>query len=146
LVKVGTSRDHLFAYFKHISVFKDKVLKKGIELGALDQQEADLLYDNLPLFQPIPAYISGFVLKDKKYQNLNYSGRKGRIHYTIKSWNGEIKSGDLDKIKKQENLPIKGKVQFEGIGEFSHDKGYLFNVGNLLWKKEDWKQFVIKPL
>ena len=145
-VKVGTSRDHLFAYFKHISVFKDKILKKGIELGAINQHEADLLFDNLPLFQPIHAYISGFAVKDRIYDDLAYTGKKGRIHYTIKTWNGEIKSGDLQRIKELEKLPLNGKVKFESIDDFSHENGYLFNVGNLLWKKEDWKKYVIDPL
>lgn len=146
LVKVGTSRDHLFAYFKHISVFKDKVLEKGIELGAINQQEADSLFDSLPLFQSIPAYIAGFAVKNKEYKDLSYTGKKGRIHYNIESWNGEIKSGDLQKIKEKENISVNGKVKFEGIGDFSHESGYLFNVGNLLWKKEDWEKFVINAL
>lgn len=146
LVKVGTNRDHLFAYFKHISVFKDKILKKGIELGAINQQEADSLFDSLPLFQPIPAYIAGFVVKNKEYKPLSYTGKKGRKNYNIESWNGEIKSGDLQKIKEKEKLSTNGKIKFEGIGDFSHENGYLFNVGNLLWEKEDWEKFVIKSL
>ncbi len=146
LVKVGTSRDHLFAYFKHISVFKDKVLKKGIEVGSLDQQEADALFDRLPVFQPIPAYISGFAVVNQKYNDLPYTGRKGRIHFKIQSWKGEMKPGDLARIKEKEGLPANGKVQFEGIGDFAHDKGFLFNVGSLLWKEEDWKKYVIDQL
>jgi hypothetical protein len=146
LVKVGTNRDHLFAYFKHISVFKDKVLKRGIELGALNQVEADLLFDNLPLFQPIPAYISGFALKNSEYNELSYSGKKGRKNYNIETWCGEIKSGDLQRIKELENITIAGKVKFEGIGQFAHDNGYLFNVGNLLWKRDDWEKYVIDQL
>ncbi len=146
LVKVGTNRDHLFAYFKHISVFKDKILKKGIELGAINQQEADSLFDSLPLFQPIPAYIAGFVVKNKEYTPLSYTGKKGRKNYNIESWNGEIKSGDLQEIKEKEKLSTNGKIKFEGIGDFSHENGYLFNVGNLLWEKEDWEKFVIESL
>jgi len=146
LVKVGTSRDHLFAYFKHISVFKDKILKKGMEIGAINQKEADFLFDSLPLFQPIPAYIAGFVVKNKEYNDLDYTGKKGRIHYNIESWNGERRSEDLQRIKEKEQLPANGKVQFEGIRDFSHENGYLFNAGNLMWKREDWEKFVIKPL
>lgn len=146
LIKVGTSRDHLFAYFKHLSVFKDKILKRGVELGAINQSEADFLYDSLPLFQPIPAYVAGFVVTDQERTDLPYSGKKGRIHFKVKSWNGAIKSGDLQRIKEQEGLTKNGKVKFEGIGDFSHENGYLFNVGNLLWTKEDWEQHVIKNL
>ena len=145
-VKVGTARDHLFAYFKHISVFKDKILKKGIEIGSINQAEADSLYNKLPLFQPIPAYISGFAITKKNYLELPYKGKKGKKHFTINEWSGEIKSGDLEKIKIKENLEAKGNVKFEGIGEFSHDKGFLFNTGSLYWKKEDWENNVISKL
>lgn len=146
LVKVGTNRDHLFAYFKHISVFRDKILKKGIEIGAINQQEADSLFENLPLFQPIPAYIAGFAVKDVAYEDLAYTGKKGRMHFNVETWKGEIKGGDLQKIKEREEISARGKVKFEGIGSFSHESGYLFNVGNLLWKKEDWETFVINRL
>lgn len=83
LIKVGTGRDHLFAFFKKISVFKDKVLKRGIDIGCITAEESDILFDNLPTFKPIPAYISGFVLKDEIYQPLPYSGKKGRLNFNI---------------------------------------------------------------
>ena len=67
-------------------------------------------------------------------------GKRGRIHFTIKSWNGPIRSGDLDKIKEHEG--ISGTVKFEGIGTFSHDSGYLFNSGSLLWGEPDWKKVI----
>lgn len=136
LVKVGTGRDHLFAFFKKISVFKDKILKVGQEVGSLSEEEAEKLYQDLPSFTPISAYICGFVPKDAEYSNLSYTGSKGRLHYTIKSWNGPINPGDLDRIKEKES--VTGNVKFEGIGKFAHDKGYLFNTGSLLWKEEDW--------
>ena len=78
LVKVGTGRDHLFAYFKTISVFKDKILKIGQEVGSLTNNEADDLFNALPAFKPIPAYICGFALKSDNYENLSYAGKAGR--------------------------------------------------------------------
>ncbi|MBU3912406.1 MAG: hypothetical protein KKD90_07475 [Candidatus Omnitrophica bacterium] len=137
LVKVGTGRDHLFAFFKKISVFKDKILKIGQEVGSLSKEEAEKLYNDLPSFKPISAYICGFVPKKATYKELSYTGRKGRLHYTVCSWNGPINPGDLDHIKEKES--VAGKVNFEGIGKFAHDKGYLFNTGSLLWKKTDWE-------
>jgi len=142
LVKVGVGRDHLFAFFKEISVFRDKILKIGKELGSLSEEESDTLFSSLPSFNPIPAYICGFAKKSERYDELSYSGKKGRIHFTINSWNGPVHSGDLNRIKSCENLPAKGKVQFEGIGTFSHDQGYLFNTGSLIWKKEDWDKVI----
>jgi hypothetical protein len=143
LVKVGAGRDHLFAFFKSLSVFKDKILKKGLEVGVLTEIEADALYNELPSFKPVPAYICGFVRKAATYADLPYSGKKGRLNYKITSWNGQIKPGDLEKIVEANGL--KGSIKFEGIGDFAHDAGYLFNTGNLLWKKEDWNE-VIKAI
>lgn len=137
VVKVGTGRDHLFAFFKKISIFKDKILKVGQEVGSLTEEEAQKLYEDLPSFAPISAYVCGFVPKDGSYTNLSYTGRKGRMHYTINSWNGPINPGDLERIKEREG--VTGKVKFEGIGKFAHDKGYLFSTGNVLWKESDWE-------
>lgn len=144
LIKVGTGRDHLFAYFKKISVFKDKVLRVGQDIGLLSKEEANILYDKLPTFKPIPAYIAGFARKDGAYNELSYKGKKGRMHYKISEWSGPINPGDLGKIKEREGLASRGKVEFEGIGSFNHDKGYLFNVGNLEWNDEGWNKILNK--
>jgi len=138
LVKVGAGRDHLFAFFKTISVFKDKVLKKGEDIGSLSAEESSALYESLPSFKPIPAYICGFVMKNGGYKNLAYQGKKGRLNYKITAWNGPILPGDLETIKQKEG--VSGSISFEGIGDFAHDKGYLFNAGNLLWKEKDWQE------
>jgi len=137
-VKAGTGRDHLFAFFKTLSVFKDKILKRGEEIGALTTDESRDLFDNLPSFTPIPAYICGFISSNQEYPDLSYSGKKGKKHFTIESWRGPILPGDLDRIKEIEK--ISGEVKFLGIGKFSHDKGYLFNSGSLQWKVDDWEK------
>lgn len=139
-IKVGTGRDHLFAFFKKISVFKDKVLKVGQDIGLLTADESTDLYNQLPTFKPIPAYVSGFVLREPGYPTSSYGGRKGRLHYKVTSWSGPISASDLQKIKETER--VAGKIEFEGIGKFSHDRGYLFNTGSLLWKEEDWKNLI----
>jgi len=143
-VKVGTSRDHLFAYFKHISVFKDKILKKGMEVGSLNQVEAQSLYDQLPTFEPVPAYITGFVPSDLEFKELDYKGRRGRTRFTITGWNGPIRAGDIELVREKEG--VSGMPPFEGIGKFSHESGYLFNTGSLLWKDEDWQKRIIGRL
>lgn len=142
LVKIGIGRNHLFAFFKELSVFKDKVLKAGEDVGSLTKVESQELYDSLPSFKEVTAYICGFALKDANYLPLSYSGKKGRKNYTISGWGGPISSGDLEIIKTREQ--ISGNIKFEGIGEFSHDDGYLFSTGNLLWGKDDWDKVIAK--
>lgn len=144
LVKVGTGRDHLFAYFKQISVFRDKVLQRGVSEGSLSRDEAEELFDDLPDFGAIPSYICGFVMRDD-YLNKEpvYGGRMGRKHYTIDQWAGIYKVEMLETIKREYEVP--GRVKFQAIGSFSHDNAYIFNTGNLRWKSEDW-QLLIRGL
>lgn len=142
LVKVGVGRDHLFAFFKSLSVFKDKVLKKGQEIGVLTSSEADDLYDRLPSFGRIPAYICGFADRNQDYPEMAYGGKRGRMHYMVKSWCGPILSGDLTRLKEREG--ITGEVKFEGIGKFAHDNGYLFNTGSLEWSRDAWAKVLAR--
>jgi len=141
-VKVGTGRDHLFAFFKHLSVFKDKVLAEGQRVSSLTASEADEIYDNLPTMREIPAYICGFILKSGTYQPYAYAGKKGRMHYKITEWNGPRSPDDFATIRRQQNLATGAKIGFEGIDKFSHEDGYLFNAGNLFWKPEDWRRVI----
>lgn len=144
LVRVGVGRGHLLAFFKSLSVFRDKIIRKGMEEGFLNDQEGKDLFDRLPDFKKIAAYVCGFAVKDAIYEDLPYTGKKGRVNYNITAWNGPMKPGDLERIKGREN--IKGTVKFEGIGSFAHDSGYLFNSGNLFWKSGDWTEKVIRKL
>lgn len=140
LIKIGAGRSHLFAFFKWLSVFKDKVLKVGRDVGSLNQAQSDKLFNDLPDFKPVPAYICGFVPKQAPYECLAFSGKKGRINYTICGWNGPVQPGDLARVK--ERVGISGKITFEGIGTFNHDSGYLFNTGNLRWTDTEWNEIM----
>lgn len=136
-VKIGVDQNHLFAYFKHISVFRDKILKTAEDQGHLSGEEAQALFDKLPGFRPIPAHICGFVQRESAYESLCYTGKRGRVNYTVTGWKGPIADGDLERIKAQQ--AVSGKVTFAGIGKFAHSSGYLFNTGNLLWRTSDWR-------
>ena len=142
LVKVGVERDHLFGFFKKISVFKDKILRLGQDIGALDGDESDLIFDKLPNLKPINAYISGFVNTKDSFSELPYKGKMGRIHYKVTAWNGPYYPEDIEKIKHKENLTARGKVEFLGIGSFTNQSRFLFNTGSLKWEKEHWESFV----
>jgi hypothetical protein len=139
LVKVGTGRNHLFSFFKSLNIFKDKILKRGEEIGHLTEGESRSLLDSLPNFRSIPAYICGFASVGPAYQRLDYAGKKGRTNFTISKWCGPINPGDLEIVKHQESAK---KTTFESIGAFSHEKGFLFNTGSLKWKKEDWNELI----
>ena len=141
LVKLFLEKDHMFSFFKEISVFKDKLLKRAVDKGYFTKQTADNFFNTIPNLNMIPAYITGFV-KSANYDH-KYKGKKGRKHYTITSWKGQYKRSFLEQIKKKES--IEGDIKFAGINKFSHDDAYIFNTGNLKWSEVDWFS-VIKSL
>ncbi|MCY4523403.1 MAG: hypothetical protein OXB84_01560, partial [Halobacteriovoraceae bacterium] len=59
LVKIAIDRSHLFSFFKEISVFGDKILKYGLDIGILTEKETKEIYNEIPNFNNIPAYITG---------------------------------------------------------------------------------------
>ena len=138
LVKLGVGQDHLFTFFKSLGIF-ESILDKGKEMRILSHDEAIRLLDDLADFEPIPAYICGFIRADAQYERLSYQGRKGKKIFTVDSWNGIYNSDDLEVIKQTENVT---DVKFNGIGSFSHNRAYLFNTGNLLWSKTDWVHMI----
>ncbi|MFO8057566.1 MAG: hypothetical protein R6V10_09735, partial [bacterium] len=139
LVKIGVGQDHLFAFFKEVSVFRDKILKIGEEIGSLTEEESSELFEALPSFRPVPAYLCGFIRSDIPFEPLCYGGKKGTKHYKITAWRGPYEVGDEDRIKECEG--IHGNVSFQGIERFSKQNRYLFNTGNLLWRDEEWEDF-----
>ncbi len=144
LVKLILEVNHIFSFFKEISIFKDKLLKRAVEKGYFEKHEADRFFSEIPNLKEIPAYVAGFVrsesFQDEEYK---YRGKKGPKHYTVVSWEGKYKSHFLEKIKKEHN--VKGRVEFQGIKRFSHGDAFVFNTGNLAWSQADWDS-VIKSL
>ena len=141
LVQLMLEKNHMFSFFKEISVFKDKLLKRAVEKGWFNKAEAGAFFNNIPDLREIPAYITGFALtKNFQSDQYKYKGKKGIKHYTITSWEGKYSHSFLEKIKKQNG--IEGDIKFKGINKFSHDSAYIFNTGNLNWRAPDWREFI----
>ena len=141
LIQLILGKNHMFSFFKEISIFKDKLLKRAIEKGYFDKSEAGDFFDNIPDLKKVPAYISGFVFtKNFQSDQYKYEGRKGIKHYTIVSWEGKYNSSFLKDIKEQKR--IKGDIKFQGINRFSHNSAYIFNTGKLKWKDSDWQKLI----
>lgn len=140
LIKLILEQNHMFSFFKEISIFKDKLLRRAVEKGYFKKHEADNFFNTIPSLDKIPAYITGFVKSQNFKSNYKYKGKKGHIHYTITSWRGKYKHSFLTRIKDKES--ITGNVNFQGINKFSHDDAYIFNTGNLNWSDSDWKTLI----
>jgi hypothetical protein len=141
-VKIGGGTTHLFSFFKELSVFKDKILKAGLDGNFLTQAESDQIWNDIPAFKPIPAYITGFALRDYNYKPLDYAGHMAKLHYTIHTYRGLLPRDYKDQVKQREALTVKGKVQFESIGEFSSSDRFLFNTGSINRTMDEWKHIV----
>ena len=142
LTKVSVGRDHLFGFFKKISVFRDKILALGLNIGALNQNEFDSLFNFLPDYRPIMAQVCGFVDASKSYTTLPYEGKKGRIHFKVHSWNGPYYPGDFSTIKVKEGLSGNGKVSLLGLESVTNQQRYLFNSGKLEWSDMSWSKLI----
>jgi hypothetical protein len=100
LVKVGILRQHFPAFLKAISFLKDKLFPAARELGELEQKDADKLWDEIPVFEPIPAYVAGFLDKGKY------------------DWSSPIQEMDARLVGRTERKKL---VISHGVGLFSPD-------------------------
>ena len=78
LTKIGAGTNHLFSFFKELSIFKDTILKEGIKSGCIKKDEANEINDKIPSFQKIYGYIPGFIEYHKKYDKFKYEGKNGK--------------------------------------------------------------------
>ena len=146
LTKLIISTDHLFSFFKALSVFNDKILKSGVEKGFLTKEISHQIYDNIPSFKPVYGYIAGFV-ENRNYNDFSYEYSLGKTNAKIYSYSG-VYEGDetLQKIKSEisekENKEVK-KCEFAGIKKFSDSKRYIFGMRNLKYSQEDWEKLVV---
>jgi hypothetical protein len=138
-VKLAVPTDHLFSFMKSVGIFRDTILSLGVEKGHIDETESKRINDAIPDLKRIPAYVCGVADARTSYPALPYQGRKGIKNFTIDGWKGERRPGDLDAIRKKETA---AKAEFERIGKFSHDVGFLFNTGSLEWGVSVWSELV----
>lgn len=143
LAKIGIGTDHLFSFFKQISVFKDKILKCGKDQGCLDEEEAEIIYNQVPSFHKIYGYIPGFIEYSSVYDNYHYEGRKGRTNFKIYDWAGKYEKSFLNIIKTNEKA---NKVEFEGIGQFADQNKYIFGMKSLKNADDEWERLIFNRL
>lgn len=152
LIKLGIEREHFVSFLKDISFVKDKLLPQAIRLGAINQDEADDLWNSLPVFQNIPCYVCGYI-DDESLGNYTQIGagyrelftRAGvsKNRYEISEYLGWIRRGTPD------NLPveIQSRCEFTSIRTFTASNDhFISNIGLLKNSKADWRRFLDKVL
>jgi hypothetical protein len=143
LAKIGIGTDHLFSFFKHISVFKDKILQRGKDGGFLNDSDALKIYEKVPSFEKIYGYIPGFIEFSKDYYKFKYEGKIGKSIFKIFNWQGYYEEDLLTEIKIKEGAK---KVKFEGIGNFSKQKKYVFGTKSLRNTEDEWNEFIFSKI
>ena len=143
LALIGVDVNHLFSFFKHLSVFKDKVLKKGVDNHCINQLEADEIYNKVPSFKKIYGYIAGLVSSDTNKDDYAYEGLMGRTNFTITNWSGKYEENYLEIVKKDNKAK---NVKFAGIGSFTQSNRHIYGLAGLKNSNEDWKTMLVDKI
>jgi hypothetical protein len=157
LVRVGVTREHFVAFLKKISVIRDKLMKEAVERGLVKREEIEQIWDSIPEFTAIPAYIAGFLDKTEIQDKLRdrtavieADGDVKRKRVVINKFLGFWHPGKaIYEEKLKELLRERGKrvedkmsIEFEGIEDFSKTLHFIASSGVLKKKKEDWEKLV----
>ena len=149
-VKVGVARTHFISFLKDISFFKDKLFPKAVSLQALSEAEAKTLWDEVPIMQPIPAYIPGYINKTDVHVPIDtlhckIKGKKNK-KISVTQAVGVITLADLRSNPKIQALDPTGTLPIEiepMIGQLGErDTHFLAHCGGLRWGKQNWEAFV----
>ena len=159
LVRVGVTREHFLAFLKKISVIRDKLMKEAVERGLVKEEEVEQIWDSIPEFTAVPAYIAGFLDKTEIQDKLrdrtaiieadgDVKIKKVVINKFLGFWHpGEaIYEKKLKELLRRRGRPVKDEmsIEFEGIGDFSKTLHFIASSGALKKKEEDWKKLVEK--
>ncbi len=155
-VRLGTPKEHFVSYLKDISFLKTKLFPKAIELGELTADSSSALWDSIPQFEPIPAYISGFLMQKDLNSPIhsvtaeiagseNYRGKKDTRRIYIKKGVGVFTRNNLYAIPEFQNLDPEHKLKIiiDGIGSEIENKDHFYaNTGSFSYGIENWQRFI----
>lgn len=164
LVRVGVTREHFIAFLKKISVIKEKILKEALELGIVSESVLSEIWNKIPEFTRVPAYVAGFIDKREfaerleKERVLIVDGKirgKDRKRLTINKFLGfwhpeseEYRRIVLEKCQGSRSGSLSSKrgldIEFEGIGGFSKTLHFIASSGILKKKKHEWEAVIKK--
>lgn len=148
LIKLGIQRDHFLAFLKAISFLKDKLFPSAKELGELSDENAKLLWDEIPQFEVIPAYIAGFIAKSElnlpiHMLNVKLKGRTD-IRLAVTQGVGLFSPQVLREHPKFQELDPEGRLRIEIepiISSYSGTK-FLAHSGSLKFGEESWRALI----
>lgn len=149
LVKIGISRLHFSAFLKEISFLRDKLFAMARNLGELDNEQANKLWEETPDFIPIPAYVAGYIEKQELQMpvhqiNCHVRGRKNR-RITITHGVGIFclrnvrQHPEVMRVDPTGSLPVEVEPIISLLSESKH---FLAHSGALKFGAEAWSSLV----
>jgi len=151
-VKLGISRYHFTSYLKETVKL---LLQDGLKIKELDEEQVKTLTEEIPDWGSIPAYVSGFVDKEKlklpihaldfrvcrKRQSVNGVRPISRIE--IDGGVGLFSESTLSSYEDivNANIPVGVPMEIAGIGK-EVDGNFYASSGLLKFGKEDWTELV----
>ena len=157
LVRIGVTREHFLAFLKKISVIRDKILERAIEIGIITSGELENIWRTVPDFTNIPAYIAGFFDKReygasvKKLDSIFLvDGEMKTKRFIISKFSGywhpkqdAYRRKVIELLRRQgKSVQENIKFEFEGIGEFSSTLHFVVSSGVLKRKREEWEKLL----
>jgi len=149
LIKLGILRQHFLAFLKALSFLRDKLFAEALRLGELDVSTSKKLWQEIPEFEPIPAYIAGFLKKDNLNMPIHMvkavlKGRKDKM-IVITQGIGLFSEESLREhpsiiqLDPERRLPI----HVDPILKPLRGAHFLANSGGLQYGEDSWKELVM---
>ena len=156
LVRVGVTRMHFLAFLKKISVIREKMLERAIELGIISEEEARSIWEVVPEFENIPSYIVGFLDKREYGRTLDedpslilhVDGEMKRKNFVINRfvgfWHPRKKEyrEKVIQLLQSKGMRSGAELKFEGIDNFTPTLHFIVHSGFLKRTKDDWSMLV----
>lgn len=148
LVKIGILRHHFLAFLKAISFLKDKLFPEAKNLGELDDHMAEELWDEIPQFDPIPAYIAGYLNKNELNLPIHelICQKKGRTktRITVTQGIGIFSRETLQNHPCIRKLDPDGslRIEIEPIIDSITTQHFLAHSGGLKCGEENWRRLI----
>ncbi|MEM2145154.1 MAG: hypothetical protein QW279_07330 [Candidatus Jordarchaeaceae archaeon] len=155
LVKLGISRYHFISYLKETI---KNLLKEGLNLNELDEKQVEILANDIPNWNSIPAYIPGFV--DKANLTLpihklsfNFCRKRKKDAYGIRPISkieitdgiGLFSRSEILKVEEIKNATVPQDIPIVVAGiEKEIDGNFYASSGQLTFAHEEWKKIVAK--
>lgn len=148
-VRVGTVREHFIAFLKAISFLGTKLFPAAEKLGELTAQTREDLWNSIPEFEPVPAYVAGYLMREGlnlpiHELHVKATGKtKRRILITqgVGNFSVAVLRSDtrIKAVDPKGTLPL----VIDGIGtEVDESPHFYANTGALAFGMANWRRFV----